>query len=250
MSILHRVARHERALLLGGASVVALLAWAYVLRRASPMEPMTDGAMVEPHLISSIVMWFVMMVAMMLPSALPALLVFHAAQKRSLGARPLLARATLFASGYLGVWLGWSVLAALLQIALQKQALLSSDSAAHSPLLAVPILLVAGAYQFTPWKRACLDRCQAPQDFLVFHWRQGAPGALTMGAHHGLFCVGCCWALMAVLFVVGIMNVAWVALLAAIVLVEKAVARGPWMSRTVGLVLVASAAYVGYAALA
>lgn len=250
MSILRHAARHERTLLLGGAALVAIFAWAEVWRRASPGHAVMDGMMMPWSTGSAVLMWSIMMVAMMLPSAIPALLIFQAAQRQTVAQGALLARTVLFATGYLLVWSGWAILAALLQGWLQARALLSPDLAAASPLVGASVLLVAGAYQFTPWKRACLEHCRSPQDFLVLHWRQGPGGALAMGVHHGAFCVGCCWALMTVLFVVGIMNIAWVALLAAIVLVEKAIARGPWMSRASGAILVAWAAYLAYVGIA
>lgn len=246
MNVIHRVARHDRALLMVGAIAIAGVAWIEVLRRAAPMGAMMAGHVMPFHLTSSFVMWATMMVAMMLPSALPALLVFHAAQKRSLQPSVLLWRSAIFACGYLVVWTGWSLVAALAQGLIQSRALLAMDLAAATPLLGAPILLVAGLYQFTPWKRSCLEHCRSPQDFLVLNWRNGGWGALVLGTRHGLFCAGCCWALMLVLFVVGIMNVAWVALLAGVVLVEKAVARGPWPSRVVGGLLVAWAGWLAY----
>lgn len=251
MNLLHRVARNERMLLIVGATAIAGVAWLEVLRRAAPMDAMMVGHVMPVQFASSFAMWATMMVAMMLPSALPALLVFHAAQERSLAPAVLLRRSALFACGYLVVWTGWSLVAALAQGLLQERALLAMDLAPTTPLLGAPILLVAGLYQFTPWKRSCLEHCRSPQDFLVLHWRNGRWGALVLGTRHGAFCVGCCWALMLVLFVVGVMNVAWVALLAGVVLVEKAVAWGPRPSRAVGGLLVAWAAwsaYVGFSA--
>lgn len=185
-----------------------------------------------------------------LPSALPALLVFHAAQKRSLQPGVLLRRSALFACAYLVVWAGWSLAASLAQGVLQERALLAPDQAVMAPRLAAVILLVAGLYQFTPWKRACLDHCRSPQDFLVLNWRNGGWGALQLGTRHGAFCVGCCWALMLLLFVVGIMNVAWVALLAGVVLVEKAMPGGIWLSRAAGVILVAWAGWLAYSSFA
>lgn len=246
MNVVHRVARNERAILLVGAIAIAGVAWIEVLRRAGSMDAMIAGHVMPFRLTSSFVMWATMMVAMMLPSALPALLVFHAAQKRSLRPGVLLRRSAIFACGYLVVWTGWSLAAALAQGLIRSLALLGMDLAVATPFLGAPILLVAGLYQFTPWKRSCLEHCRSPQDFLVLNWRNGRWGALVLGTRHGLFCVGCCWALMLVLFVVGIMNVAWVALLAGVVLVEKAVARGPWPSRVVGALLVAWAGWLAY----
>lgn len=246
MNVLHRVARHERTILVVGAIAIAGVAWTEVLRRAAPVDAMMGGEVMTFHFASSFAMWATMMVAMMLPSALPALLVFHAAQQRSLPPGVLLRRSALFACGYLVVWTGWSLAASLAQGVLQDLALLAPDHAVVAPRLGVALLLVAGVWQFTPWKRSCLDHCRSPQDFLVLHWRNGAWGALALGTRHGAFCVGCCWALMLLLFFVGIMNVAWVALLAGVVLVEKAAPWGIWLSRAVGVVLVVWAGALAY----
>jgi predicted metal-binding membrane protein len=116
--------------------------------------------------------------------------------------------------------------------------LLSSDLAMSSAWLGAAVLSLAGVYQLTPLKDACLRRCQSPLGFLLGHWRDGVRGALGMGVRHGAFCLGCCWALMALLFVGGVMNLAWVAALAVFVLAEKALARGRWLSRVSGVVLI------------
>jgi predicted metal-binding membrane protein len=192
----------------------------------------------------AIVMWCVMMVAMMLPSALPALLLFRAQQKSQ--GDVLAGLTALFGVGYLAIWFACSLLAASLQWTLQGLMLLSPQMTVVSTAASAGVLALAGLYQFTPWKEACLTHCQSPLDFLVMHWENGRSGALRMGARHGLFCVGCCWALMAVLFVIGIMNLAWVALLSVLVLLEKLVVRGPWPSRAAGASLLAWAGYAAY----
>jgi predicted metal-binding membrane protein len=142
--------------------------------------------------------------------------------------------------GYLAVWLAFSVAAATLQLALQHAgvvslSLLSSKSAA----LSAAVLLAAGIYQLSPLKHACLKHCRGPVEFLTRHWRPGIGGALSMGVGHGAWCVGCCWMLMALLFVGGVMNLAWVALLALLVLAEKAAPAGPAIGRIVGAALIA-----------
>ena len=142
------------------------------------------------------------------------------------------------------VWAGFSLVAAVLQAALQERMLLSPDLTLAAPWLGAAVLALAGVYQLTPLKYACLVRCRSPLGFMLGHWRDGVSGAFTMGARHGGYCLGCCWALMALLFVGGVMNLAWVAALAVFVLAEKVVARGPWLSRASGVALLAWAAWL------
>jgi len=192
-------------------------------------------------------MWVVMMVGMMAGAAAPVLLLFAGAQAGrgsqessgvGYGIRPLTPEGVgyrirprtpmalpLFGLGYLTVWVGFSACAALAQEALHRAAMLSPAMAASSPRLSGAILIAAGAYQLTPFKGACLTRCRSPLGFLMTSWRDGAFGAFRMGLAHGTYCLGCCWALMGVLFAVGVMNLLWVAALTVLVLIEKV---GPW----------------------
>jgi predicted metal-binding membrane protein len=127
----------------------------------------------------------------------------------------------LFALGYMTVWLGFSAAATLAQWALHHAALLSVSMAVASPRVAGALLVAAGVYQLTPAKRACLEHCQSPLGFLMSHWRDGPAGTYQMGIRHGIYCLGCCWALMAVLFAVGVMNLAWVGTLTVFILLER-----------------------------
>jgi predicted metal-binding membrane protein len=188
-------------------------------------------------------MWAVMMIAMMLPSATPLLVLFARSQRPRVGAAEGTWRTGLLAVGYLAVWLGWSGLAAALQWVLHASLLLSPGIALTSTLAGAALLVLAGVYQVTPWKHSCLARCQSPLGFMLSRWRDGRRGAFRMGLGHGAFCVGCCWALMALLFVGGVMNLAWIAALAAFVLLEK-VTRGRWFSYLSGGVLVVWGLYV------
>jgi predicted metal-binding membrane protein len=144
----------------------------------------------------------------------------------------------IFLAGYLAIWSAFSLVAATAQLALQEASLVSAGSLKAAPVVGGLLLLGAGLYQFTPLKQACLARCQSPLGFILSEWREGRGGAFLMGLRHGGFCVGCCWALMALLFVAGVMNLIWVAALAALVLVEKVL---PWervVSWTTGALLV------------
>jgi predicted metal-binding membrane protein len=185
-------------------------------------------------------MWTVMMVAMMAPTAAPMILMFATIhRRRRTEGRPAVPTA-LFALGYLVVWSAFSVAAASAQSGLHVAALLSPAMVATSPLLAGGILIVAGIFQWTPLKRACLDSCRSPLSFLMSSWREGRGGAFVMGLHHGLVCLGCCWALMALLFVAGVMNLLWVAAIAVAVLLEKVVPYGDLMGRLAGVALAAA----------
>jgi predicted metal-binding membrane protein len=164
-------------------------------------------------------MWAVMMPAMMLPSAAPMILMFIEIARRRAGG---LADLSTFVAGYLAVWTSFSAVATAGQWALHAATFLSGPVMALTPRAGGVVLILAGAYQLTPLKRVCLTRCQSPVAFLLGAWRDGTAGAFLMGAQHGLFCVGCCWALMALLFAGGVMNLVWVAVIAAFVLVEKA----------------------------
>jgi predicted metal-binding membrane protein len=188
----------------------------------------------------AIVMWSVMMVAMMVPSAVPMTLLYARIQRQRRLAGQVATPATLFVAGYVIVWTAWSVGAAALQWALQSLLLMTHELVLPSGALAGLFLVVAGLYQLTPWKSRCLVHCQSPIGFFVTRWRDGWKGALDMGIHHGAYCVGCCWALMGLLFVVGVMNLAWVAGLTAYVVLEKIVPVRKWSvaSRAVGVALV------------
>jgi predicted metal-binding membrane protein len=144
----------------------------------------------------------------------------------------------MFGAGYFLIWFGFSAVAALVQWALHQSAMLSPAMAASSPRVAAAILIGAGLYQFTAFKDTCLTHCRSPLDFLMGHWRTGRTGAFRMGAHHGAYCLGCCWTLMIVLFAVGVMNLVWVAALTVFVLIEKVAPASPWISRTAGALLI------------
>ena len=183
-------------------------------------------------------MWMVMMVAMMLPSATPMVLLFaNANRKRQHAQRPYLPT-LFFAGAYVVVWAGFAAIATLANWALHNRGLMTSMMGSALPLWGGGALIIAGLYQFAPLKLACLNKCRSPLAFLISEWREGRLGAFVMGLRHGGYCLLCCWALMALLFVLGVMNLAWIALLAAFVLIEKLASNGPWLSRASGLLLV------------
>lgn len=184
-------------------------------------------------------MWWIMMVAMMLPSASPTLLLFaRLSRKEKARGRPFVPTG-MFATGYLLAWGGFSAVATLLQWALESTGLISSMMVSSNAWPAVVLLFAAGAWQLTPIKQACLRHCRSPLAFLSQRWRNGPGGAVLMGLEHGAFCLGCCWFLMGLLFYGGVMNLYWIIGLAAFVLVEKLSPVGVWLGKLVGIGLLA-----------
>lgn len=183
-------------------------------------------------------MWAVMMAAMMLPSALPMILTFVDVSARA--GEPMRGRS--FVVAYLATWFAFSAGATAAQWLLQRIGWVNPMIVSTSVLLTGALLLVAGVYQFSPLKRVCLSHCRTPIGFLLGEWRGGVAGAFRMGLRHGLFCIGCCWALMALLFVGGVMNLAWIAALSVAVAVEKMLPRGERVAAALGVILIVAGA--------
>lgn len=220
------------------------LAWAYLFyldRQMSQTMAQDAMPMAQPwtaaEALLAFVMWVVMMTGMMTGSAMPVLLLFAGTRARR-GERALRQMTLLFGSGYAIVWTGFSALAAIAQWILHDAAMLSPSMSASNTQMGAAILIAAGVYQFTPFKQACLIHCRSPLGFFMTHWRDGRLGALQMGLRHGTYCLGCCWAEMLVLFVVGVMNLAWVAALALLVLLEKVGPAGIIVARIAGAALI------------
>ena len=189
------------------------------------------GAM-RPPLTALVLMWWAMMVAMMLPSATPAILLYaRVRHSRSGGAA--IAQPWIFLCGYLALWLLFSIAAALAQ-----RSLTGPSMALQGHFAQGFILIAAGAYQLSPMKSACVSQCRSPGQFISRHWRPGWTGALRVGVIHGAFCVGCCWMLMALLFVGGVMNLWWVVGLTVLVAGEKLLPNGRWVQRVSGMALI------------
>ncbi|HEV3018918.1 MAG TPA: DUF2182 domain-containing protein [Burkholderiaceae bacterium] len=264
-SLAESALRRDRWIVIVGLAAMTSLSWAYIMAGAGTgmslwamtsaslfphrMAEMPMGSMsMQPgawpgYWIIMLLMWWIMMIAMMTPSAAPMILLYgratrhaQAGERLQQGAVPTAA----FAGGYLLAWLGFSLIATLLMWALERTAFISAMTmSSTSAWLSAAILIFAGLYQLSPLKHVCLQRCRNPAEFLSRHWRPRASGALRMGLEHGLFCVGCCWGLMAMLFVGGIMNVLWIGILALFVILEKVAPRGPTFSWLGGIVLLA-----------
>jgi predicted metal-binding membrane protein len=234
--------RRDRAAMLAGLALLCALAWRYTwhLSRDHMAWCSVDTApWGAAGMAASFFMWAVMMAAMMVPSVSPAVLAFAGiGRARREKAMPYVP-AAFFLSGYLAAWAAFGAAATAAQEGLRSAALLSPEMAANSRWIARALLIGAGIFQWTPLKNACLRHCRSPLGFLLTEWRDGPAGALQMGWRHGLYCVGCCWLLMALLFVFGVMNLVWVAALAAFVIVEKILPAGPIVARVAGVALAA-----------
>lgn len=269
---LEAVLRRDRLIVATALGVIAALAWAYLLWLAADMDmdgmnmsgfrmvPAGMGLMAPAaapwsavELTFVFVMWAVMMVGMMAPSTAPMILMYARVARqsragyRTAAGKPFAATGW-FAAGYLLAWAGFSFVATLVQWALERGALLDARMASANHLLGAAVLIAAGLYQWSPIKNACLVQCQSPFRFLMSHggFRSDVPGCVRLGLIHGIYCVGCCWVLMALLFVGGVMNVLWIAILALLVLLEKLTPWGGWVARVAGVVCIAAGAWMAF----
>jgi predicted metal-binding membrane protein len=252
---LERVLRRDRAIVLVCLAALVLVAWLYLARLAGDMTRGDMRLMGMPSAAAAmetqawgpatfglvLAMWSVMMVGMMIPSAAPAILIFARAQRQQLAGESPVLPSLLFTLGYLLAWLAFSAVATTLQWVLAEAALLTPMMTSTSSVFGAVLFGSAGLYQLTPLKRACLTHCKSPLHFFAEHWRTGNSGALRMGVSHGTYCIGCCWFFMALLFVGGVMNLLWVATIAAFVLLEKVLPHGEWVTRASGVVMMAVA---------
>jgi len=240
----------ERLIVCGCLAAMVVLSWLYLihLNRAMEMSGMDMPGMVmldtapwgAVDILLLFVMWVVMMVAMMVPSATPMVLAFLTVNKsRSANNRPLVP-VGIFLLGYLAVWTAYSATATLAEWGLHQATLLSTTMSATSQVLNSALLIAAGLFQLTPLKQSCLKHCRSPLSFLMSEWRDGAKGAFLMGVRHGAYCTGCCWILMALLFVAGVMNLFWIALLALVVMAEKVLPKGEILGYITGVALIAA----------
>jgi predicted metal-binding membrane protein len=233
------VAAQQRVLWLGVAIATAA-SWMYVLRA------MRGHAGVHPKgmLPFAVPMWAAMMLGMMLPTAAPMFATYAAVARRD-GQRYVSCLAA-FVSAYLAVWIAFSIAGAWIQAGLASAGLVSAMGAASRPVGA-GLLILSGAYQFTAIKHACLARCRTPLAFLMAEWRPGSTGAARLGLIHGRDCVLCCWAIMTLMFVVGLMNLWWMGMLTVLMLVEKAAPHGDRVARVAGMVMIACGGGLLYA---
>jgi predicted metal-binding membrane protein len=252
-----RVLRREQWIVGGCLLLIVALAWAWLFHAQAGMAPgagpqvaavaaMAGEAMppspppLAAYFAQAAAMWFLMMTAMMLPSAAPMILLYGRFARGVADQGGALAPTALFGGSYLAVWAGFSLAAAGLQAALVHSGVISqAELGLGDRRIAGALLLAVGLYQLTPLKRACLEACRSPIGFLTRYWRPSAAGALRLGVRHGAYCVGCCWLIMALLFIGGVMSLTWVAALALVVLIEKATPFGPVVGRAAGVAALA-----------
>ena len=249
--ILRDLLIRDHAITLVALLVVIAGCWAYLLSGAGMSMPSMDGAqMPRPdwdaaYALVMLVMWWVMMLAMMLPSAAPMILVFSKmSQENSPGSSREVAA---FVAAYAVAWGAFSILATALQWALDAGGFLSPDMASRNRTFGGALLIAAGLWQLTPLKHTCLRHCRSPFHYFMHKWRSGAAGAFRMGFGHGAFCLGCCWVLMALLFYGGVMNLWWILGLTTYVLIEKIIPAGHWIGRGTGGLLLVWGGWVLYA---
>lgn len=258
MSSLEAILRRDRTIIGAALAVIASLAWIYLFAIERLMGAdmdmrgmdMPGMKMFAPGFAAwstadaafMVAMWVVMMVGMMTPSAAPMILLYARVGRQAIERGQPFAATGWFAGGYLAAWAGFGLLATAAQWVLEQAALLNPMMTSASDSFGGAVLIAAGLYQWTPWKDACLRQCQGPLQFIMRHggFRPEPQRALALGIRHGLYCVGCCWALMALLFVVGVMNLGWIAAIAVVVLLEKAVPAGRWLSRIGGVGFIGS----------
>jgi predicted metal-binding membrane protein len=223
---LEQVLRRDRLVVSIVLGALTLVSWAHMVL---PNDGARGGERLMPccgaRLDVAFSMWVVMMAGMMIPSVAPMVLTHAAIMRRRVMRGAPFVSSGLFLAGYLLAWSGFSAVAALAQSVLYRSGLLDRHSLAIRPLAGGAVLIAAGFFQLSSAKNACLSHCRAPLGYFITEWREGNAGAVQMGLHHGILCIGCCWLLMAVLFAVGIMNILWGAVITAFVVAEKVL---PW----------------------
>jgi predicted metal-binding membrane protein len=235
--------RRQRIVIAGALAAVSALSWLYLYLQMQPMAEMADiaPAAFAPWSAADFALnfgfWWAMMPGMMLPSAAPMIMTFAAVNRRRRERGEAFVPTAVFTIGYLVAWGLFGGFATLADWGLERAALMSPATQALEPALAAAVIAAAGIYQLSPLKAACLAHCRSPFDFVLNHWRDGTGGALRMGWEHGIYCLGCCWLLMTLLFAAGIMSLLWMALIAAFVLLEKLFPAGPWIARAGGVAM-------------
>ena len=263
-SVLESVLQKDKAILIGGLVSIILISWIYILSGAGmgmdilrmtipnseQMQSMNENtSLIDIDLMASAVwntqyailmffMWWIMMIAMMLPSASPTILLYAQVIRKNYNRKKYLVPTIIFTLGYIFSWGVFSLIATYTQWGLESLGLLSSMMSSNNVILGSSLLLVAGIYQLTPIKHSCLRHCRHPMQFLTLHWRNGMRGACQMGLYHGIYCLGCCWFLMALLYVGGVMNLFWICGLAIFVFLEKTIPSGHWLAKITGIFLI------------
>ena len=227
---------------------LAAVSWLYIYLQMSPMDEMAMPVAFSPWTAAdfalNVAIWWVMMPGMMLPSAAPMILTFATVNRRKRARGQPFVPTAVFTTGYLTAWGLFGIAATLADWGLEQTALMSPMTQRLTPALGAALIVVAGVYQLTPFKYVCLTHCRSPLAFVLHHWRDGQAGALRMGFDHGLYCLGCCWFLMALLFAAGTLSLLWMAAITAFVLAEKLFPAGQRIARVSGLAMIAFGLYL------
>ena len=246
-SLLEKSLSNDRLIILAGIAIVSVIAWMHMAGMTLERGHLVSHHSVDHWTISTFlshfVMWIVMMVAMMLPTAGPMILTFSTISRGQRQKKLPYVNTSIFVVGYIIVSIGYSLAATFLQWWLHNNAMLTSIGASNSHILSGMLLGVAGIYQWSRLKHACLRFCRNPFNYLMTNWREGSTGALYMGLKHGLLCTGCCWALMALMFVGGVMNLLWMVVVTAIILIEKVAPKGDVFAKIAGVAMMTSGVY-------
>ena len=238
-TLLQRAALNERYVVLGALVVVTALGlWATFHTGDALMSPASPALDTMAYAVLLFIMWWSMMLAMMLPSAAPAILTYGALSRKFAQQGAATAPLAIFVAGYAAIWTGFSAATVALQLSVHEFVPLTGMMALTSTALGAALLIAAGLYQLSPLKQTCLRKCQTPLMFFARNWRKGYAGALRMGLSHGLYCLGCCWVLMGLLFYGGVMELRWIVGLALYVAAEKLIPASTRLSRLVGILLI------------
>jgi predicted metal-binding membrane protein len=246
-NFLEQILKKDRFIIISGLFILCSLSWVYIIYLSRQMNPMNMDAFLFAMPMTStwtgvdfwliFLMWFVMMIAMMTPSVTPLILIFTLVNRQKRQQQNPFVSAGYLLGGYFMIWAVFSLLATSLQWLLQHISMLNSEMETTNKILGGTLLIAAGIFQFSLLKRKCLHYCRTPIDYIHCNWKEGKTGALRMGIENGIYCLGCCWILMILLFVSGIMNLLWISLIALFVLIEKALSRSKWISYMAGVIL-------------
>lgn len=246
MKLIRELPRRDLIAIVLALSAITLLSWLYLISSAANMSMSKGMASMQiqewnsAYFLMMFLMWAIMMVGMMLPSVTPTVLIYAAVARKSAKQGTPIGPTGAFVAGYITIWTVFSLFATLAQWGLDKAALLSPMMVSNSVWLGGILLVLAGIYQLLPVKNRCLTQCRSPFEFISNNWQKGTFGACRMGLSHGLFCLGCCWVLMLLLFVGGVMNLLWIAIIAIFVLLEKVLPLGDSGGRIMGLMMMAA----------